>query len=724
MNDASPVLEPGRTCWRVERVSRAAALIDGEAYFAALRQSLLAARREVLILGWDFDGRIGLLPQDPRDGAPNTLLDLLNHCTAENPDLHVRVLLWDFAVLYAFEREPLPSYSLRAKAGDRVHVEFDGTIPFGGSHHQKVVVVDDAVAFAGGLDLTDCRRDSSEHRPRDERRRTVLGRPYQPFHDVQMVVDGAAAKALGDLARERWRAATGDALPAVDDGADPWPEAVEPELRDAAVGIARTIPSLDGGAGVHEVEELMVAAVSSARRRVYMENQYFTSERLADALCERLGDDDGPEVVLVMPRTCQGWLEEGTMGTLRGRFLRRLEGCDRHGRLAAVMPVVGDGEDLMVHAKVTVVDDRVCVIGSSNNTKRSMGVDTECNLAVDARDGDEGVARFVARVRERLLGEHLGMDPDEVRGALAENPSMLALIRAPRSGRRRLEPVEEAPPPRPGIEQIAERVGDPAAPLDAVELVEEFRDTVEEYAPRISGAMGLAALAVVVAGLALAWQYTPLAEALSLERARAWLETLRGDGIGPLLLMVAYVAAGLMAAPITLVNTATVIVFGPWLGFAYAMAGSLLSAAGCFWLGRLVGARSIRRLSSGVVHRVASAIGNRGFLSVLAVRMVPVAPFTVINLVAGALPVRFVDFVLGTLAGMLPGTALLAMFGDRVEKVLTDPSAENLVMLGVLLAAWVALGTLMHHLVERLLPSRRAGGDRRRDAAGGDAAGD
>ena len=716
MNDAAAVLQPGHTCWRVERASRAAVLIDGEDYFAALRQSLLAARREVLILGWDFDGRIELLRDDPRDGAPNALLDLLNHCTRENPDLHVRVLLWDFAVLYAFEREPLPSYSLRMRAGERVRFEFDDTIPFGGSHHQKVVVVDDRVAYAGGLDLTDCRRDSSEHRPDDERRTTVLGRRYGPFHDVQMVVEGDAAKALGDLARERWKRATGETLSAAGDGGDRWPEALAPGIRDVDVGIARTVPPDGDRQGVNEVEALLVAAVAAARDRIYMENQYFTSERLADALGERLADEDGPEVVLVMPRTCAGWLEEGTMGTLRGRFLRRLEEADRHARLAALVPVVGDGEDLMVHAKVCVIDDRVCIVGSSNNTKRSMGTDTECNLAVESR-GDGDVARFVAGVRDRLLGEHLGMDAGEVREALASEPSMLALIRAPRSGRRRLEPVEEAPAPRPGVEQLAERVGDPPAPLDTAELVEDFRDTVDAYAPRVSGAMGLTALAAVVVGLALAWQYTPLSDALSLERAREWLHDVRGGGAGPLLLMLAYVVAGLVAAPITVVNAATVIVFGPWLGFVYAMSGSLLGAAVCFWLGRLVGARPIRRLSSGVVHRVASAIGHRGFLSVLTVRLVPVAPFTVINLVAGALPVRFVDFMLGTLVGMLPGTAVLAAFGDRVEEVMADPSPGNLAALALVLLAWIALGALMHRVVERLRPAR-GGGDEGESAAG------
>lgn len=712
----SSILQPGRNCWRIERASRLALLIDGEAYFAALRRSLLAARREVLILGWDFDGRIELVKEDPGDGAPTTLLELLNHCVRRCPELHVHVLLWDFAVLYALEREPLPSYRLRRMSHERVHVAFDDTVPFGGSHHQKLVCVDGVTAFSGGLDLSDARWDTPAHRPGDARRRLVSGRPYGPFHDVQMAVEGDVAAALGALARERWRVATGETLAAPPAQGTAWPDGVAAELEEVPVAIARTRPPGGPPAAVREVEALYLDAIAAAREVIYLENQYFTSERLGRALAQRLGEDDGPEVVLVMPRTCAGWLEEGTMGLLRGRFLRRLAEADRHRRLGAWCPLVGDGEEVMVHAKVCVVDDRLCMVSSSNFTKRSMGVDTECDLALEARPGDEATRAFVAGVRERLLGEHLGLAPEQVREAHAAAGSWHALVEGA-LGERRLEAVERDAPHRPALESVVERVGDPQAPLESADLVEEFRDRVEEHRARISGAAGLLGLAAAVVALAFAWQYTPLAELVSVERVRAWLADMRASAFVPALLVAAYVAGGLVSMPITVLNAATVIVFGPWLGFAYAMAGSLVSACVLFFAGRALGAQVIRRFSSGLVHRVAHAVGRRGFLAVLTVRMVPVAPFTVINVVAGAMPVRLRDFVLGTLAGMLPGTAVLAAFGDRVEKVLTDPSTHNLVVLGLILAAWLALTAVMHRAVEAL--RARAGASGRGEGAAG-----
>ncbi len=709
------LLEPGLNCWRLEQASRLAVLVDGEAYFAALRSALLAAERQVLILGWDFDGRIALVKDDPHDGAPVTLLDLLNHVASTRPDLHVHVLLWDFAVLYALEREPFPSVRMRLKSEDRVHVVFDDTIPFGGSHHQKIVVVDDRVAFSGGLDLSDSRWDTREHRPEDPRRRQVSGRPYGPFHDVQMLVEGDAAAALGELARARWHAATGTRLESPATRGDRWPEGVPPELQNTRVAIARTLPPGGPVEEVREVERLYVDAIAAARRVIYLENQYFTSQRLAEALGERLREEDGPEVVLVMPRTCSGWLEEGTMGVLRDRFLRWLGDADRHGRLGAFCPMV-DGETVMVHAKVCVVDERLCMVSSSNFTKRSMGVDTECDLAVEAVDGSGAEATFIAGVRDGLLAEHLGLDADTLRDAVRDAGSVLGAI-ARHEGARRLEPVRPTAPQRPGIESIVETVGDPPSPLDTADLVEEFRDTVQEYASRASGIAGLVALSGVVVALALAWQYTPLADMVSVENTQRWLDGVRPSPWVPLVLLAIYVAAGLVSVPITVMNAAVVIVFGPWFGFAYAMVGSLASAAACYVVGQWLGAGVIRRFSSGMVHRVATAIRDRGFLAVLTVRMVPVAPFTLINLVAGALSVSWRDFLLGTFAGMLPGTAVLAAFGHRVERVLMEPSAGNMFALGLVVLLWIALSFAMHRAVEALSARRQGGAGRRANDA-------
>src|SRR5690606_28780683 len=114
----------------------------------------------------------------------------------------------------------------------------------GSSHHQKIVVVDDAIAFVGGLDMTTCRWDTSEHASSNPLRRDLSGKPYSPFHDVQAVVDGDAARALGELVRERWRRATDrEPVPPCVGETDLWPSMVEPDITEVSVGIARTEPA-------------------------------------------------------------------------------------------------------------------------------------------------------------------------------------------------------------------------------------------------------------------------------------------------------------------------------------------------------------------------------------------------------------------------------------------------------------------------------------------------
>jgi phosphatidylserine/phosphatidylglycerophosphate/cardiolipin synthase-like enzyme len=146
------------------------------------------------------------------DDNEEELGDFLNRLAAENPDLEIHILSWDFSVIYVMEREILPLFNLGWKTHPRIRFRMDGEHPVGASQHQKIVVVDDLLAFCGGIDLTKNRWDTPEHRTKDPRRVNPDGKPYRPFHDVQAAVAGPAAAALGDLFRERWRRATGREL--------------------------------------------------------------------------------------------------------------------------------------------------------------------------------------------------------------------------------------------------------------------------------------------------------------------------------------------------------------------------------------------------------------------------------------------------------------------------------------------------------------------------------
>lgn len=413
-----PVLREGDTCWRIAPADRMTVIIDAERYFRAVKAALLKARHSVLIVGWDFDNRIALDPEATDETVPNQVGALLNHITGTQPGLEIHVLRWDLAFVKTPFRGNTPLIVLDWMTSDRIHFKLDSHHPLDACHHQKLVVIDDSIAFCGGIDITVGRWDTPDHLDDDPRRNGPDGEARMPWHDATVALEGPAAKALGDLARARWQAATGD-LPAVPAGChDCWPEALAPDFEGVEIGIARTIPAFQDGDGVEEIRALYHAAIASARRTIYLESQYFSAPDIAAAIALRLAETAGPEVVIINPLSADGWLEAKLMDSARAVLLARLHAADAHGRLRFCTPVTAGGQDIYVHAKVLVIDDTLLRVGSSNINKRSLDTDTECDLALEARAGDADVRATITRIRNTLLSEHLGVTPAQWETAL------------------------------------------------------------------------------------------------------------------------------------------------------------------------------------------------------------------------------------------------------------------------------------------------------------------
>ncbi|QDZ30699.1 hypothetical protein FAY22_18905 [Noviherbaspirillum sp. UKPF54] len=685
-------------------------LVDADAYFCAVRAAIRRARHSIFILSWDIDSRVWLVPHGANDGCPEPLGDFLHAIVAARPDLHAYVLNWDFAMLYALEREWLPVYKLDWRTHRRLEFKMDGQHPIGGSHHQKVVVIDDSVAFVGGLDLTRSRWDTPEHACREPRRRDSDGRPHAPFHDVQALVDGAAARALGELARARWRAATGhepvaprEVMP--DAAHDPWPAQVVPDLTDIDVAIARTEPAFEGRPGVHEVRQLHLDAIAAARRSLFFENQYFTSGMIADALAARLAEPDGPEVLIVSPQTQSGWLEQVTMGVLRARVHRRLRQADRHGRYRMACPQIPGLREqcLNVHSKVFAIDDDLFCIGSANLSNRSMALDTECNLVIEASgDGPQRdrIRAAITHLRNRLLAEHLDSTPQEVQQAIAAHGSLHRAIDALRHSDRtlcRLDPVVA-----PELDSLIpeQALFDPERPIEPDELVTQFVPR-EASKPLPARLIGLGMLAIALALLAVVWRFTPLREWINLESLVRYAHELEGFPLAPLAVLGSYVVAGLLVVPVTLLIAVTGIVFGPLNGSIYAIAGTLLSAAVTYGVGHWLGRDTVQRLVGPRINRLSQRIARRGILAMVVIRMLPVAPFTVVNMVAGASHIRFRDYMIGTTMGMAPGIMMTVTFVHHLAEAVRRPSAGTVAVLAGVALLIIGLAVGLQRLLKR-----------------------
>jgi phosphatidylserine/phosphatidylglycerophosphate/cardiolipin synthase-like enzyme/uncharacterized membrane protein YdjX (TVP38/TMEM64 family) len=637
------------------------------------------AEHSILILGWDIASRVWLRRDGARHSQPDELGLILHEVLSRRKKLRVHILSWDFAMIYLLEREFLPIFKLPWRAHRRLHFFLDGNHPSGGSHHQKVVVVDDSVAFSGGFDLTNHRWDTPEHKTDEPRRVNPGGIHYEPFHDVQVAVSGEAAAALGDLARERWRRATGTSLSPPHSRSDSWPRHLSPDLEDVRVAIARTEPEWNHYPGIREVENLFLDMIGAARRSIYIENQYFTSARICQALIERLLTPEGPEIIMVVARENSGWLEKNSMGIIRSQLLQKLKQADQFGRLFVYNPSLPGGERMEVHSKIMVVDDAVARVGSANLSNRSMRLDTECDIMIESA-GEERVSRGVAGFRDRLLGEHLGISPERVRDATRREGSPARAVEALRGGNRTLVPMEVSMEPLAESICLDAEFCDPEHPVSPEMIVSHMLP--EEFKrPAIRRLPWVIAFGVALSCMAAIWRWA-LGDWARPEDLLKHAHLFWKMPLTPLMVGGAYLLAAFFLIPLTIMVLLTGFLLGPLYGFLYGWAGSLMTALILFGIGHSLGRERVRRLAGRRVNRVSYRLARHGFLAVAVLHILPVAPFTIINLVAGASRVSLRHYLIGTAIGMMPFVLVVAVFGDRLMAAVRDPGWFTLSVLG------------------------------------------
>ena len=687
---------PPEGFWRLDRADRLGLVVDGEHWFPAFADMLGAAREQAIILCWDVDSRVEMHRPCEASRAPCHLTAVLHRALERNPELTIHLLPWDFAMIYAFEREWLPLFSRPMARHPRLEVHYDDEHPLGASHHQKMLVVDDRAALVGGFDPSKWRWDRRAHAADEPLRRDPEGKPYPPFHDLAFALTGPICRDLGELARERWHRATGERLdpPGHTDPPAPWPaEHVAVALDDARVGIARTLPAWRDQPEVREIETRLCRLIGEARHCLYIENQYFTSHRIGEALIERLEDAHGPEVILLLPKEKDGWLERLTMDVLRARLIERLHAADRHGRLRLYYPAVAGLEPDMVslHSKLVIGDDREINLGSANTSNRSMGFDSELNLSV--LGDDEASRAAIAAMRHDLLAEHLGCTPAAVAAAEGEHGSVGAAIDALNhpGTERWLEPLTITLDPAIDRQVPDAAVIDPERARPPEELIDMF---IEKKARRpvrrkAAGFALLIALFVVIAALL---KFTPLGEALAPGERLDQLIALRDAPGGAWAFLGLAVVGLLLGVPATPVVVVAGLLFGAWAGFGLAYGALVAAALTGFLGGRFLGAEALRRLAGKSLDPLSRRLARRGILTVFSLRLVPLAPFMVVNLVAGATRIRFRDFLVGSLAGFAPGTIALTIFSDQLLRTLLEPSPATVGLLALITATFIGIG--------------------------------
>ena len=367
-------------------------LIDGGQYFPALEQAIRAARHSVLIAGWCITPGFAVLRQEP----PVLLRDLLGEA-AESVD--VRVLLWAGAPVPVFQprRASVRDGCDDLVRGTRIKAALDAHERPMHCHHEKLVVIDDEIAFVGGIDLTDLagdRYDTLEHPARGR-----LG-----WHDVAARLRGPVVADVSRHLGQRWQAVTGEPLQA--------PAEAAKGAGEVGLQLVRTVPErLYGFAprGDFRIIEAYLRALRSAQHLIYLENQFLWSLEVVDLLARKLRRPpaDDFRIVIVLPAKPDTGQDD-----TRGQLAVLAEADGENGRFLAttIRARTGASSDpVYVHAKVGIVDDRWLTLGSANLNAHSFFNDTEVNLVTC----DAGLARDT---RLRLWAAHLERDIDDIAG--------------------------------------------------------------------------------------------------------------------------------------------------------------------------------------------------------------------------------------------------------------------------------------------------------------------
>lgn len=447
-------------------VDAAGLLVDAEDYYRAFYRAACMAEHSILLSGWQFDRNVALLRGKEAESAqhPVTLLKLLNTLCEQKPALKIHILAWDFHLILAAEREWMQRLMFNWMTNTRLQFRFDDNHVERGCHHQKFVVIDSEICFLGGIDLCDHRWDSRQHKAENPLRMS-RGAPHQPFHDVQAYARGTqVAEALTALFRARWQSVGKEALPELGRATKPstfTPDNLLP-LPAKQVSLSRTDPNAQpwGDKPCLEIEKLYTAAIARAERLIYLETQYLSSHVIAEALLARMADKtrDKLEIVMILNKRGETLKEEAAVGLAQAQILMRLRqaasGTGHQLGLYITLPECDADRSpthaTFIHSKIMVVDDCFLTVGSANLTNRSMAVDTELNLTVEADGPDEPLALAIRDIRGALLAEHTG-GPSilKVRGLVSQLDD---LARWGAEGRRDI-PCRLRPHPSPSPEE-------------------------------------------------------------------------------------------------------------------------------------------------------------------------------------------------------------------------------------------------------------------------------
>ncbi|QPG06122.1 VTT domain-containing protein [Salinimonas marina] len=688
MSNSNSIFQQGENCWVSSKASFAAPLIDCANYYKALHSSIVKAKHSIFIVGWDIDSRIRLIrgEDEANSEAPSVISDLLAWKAEQNPELNIYLLRWDSSLAFFAQREMWAKEVWDEKTPDNVETVLDDTIPMGGSQHQKIVIIDDEVVYSGGMDVSTNRWDTRDH-PVESAERDGPDGEYGPLHDVQAVYAGPLVKDFAELVRWRWlrvaesqpidiregaKNALDDPLPAA------WPPAYQPWFEKVDCALARTIPFMDEVEPVQEVRNMLLDLINQAERVIYIENQFTSRQEIAEALNSRLKACPDLNVIIVSSYEPKGRFECEAFWASRIEFKKILFNDIDPARIIMSYSSISDEQSRSaykrIHSKVMTIDNKYLVIGSSNLSNRSMTLDTEIDTVFYGNT--EHNQQHIEKVRDDLLAEHTGRDLATTAELMQEAMPARAIIENQRAHGYILTQVNDEIFTEQSSDNLFRSFSDPEEPLIAMPTLDGQSMPVKN--PRRRTIMiGLGVLVIALLGGLMFWASQSISW-LSADSINAFLEKSRGTYFALPTVLLVYLVGGLLFFPVTVLSIAVAAVFGPIWGPIYGILGALLSSASMFGVGKLLGNAGLKKIGGPKVEAVDQKLKSSGVVGVAAIRMLPIAPFSLVNLVAGISSIGLFQFLMGTFLGMFPPMIAKGLVGDSITQIFRNPSPQTI----------------------------------------------
>jgi uncharacterized membrane protein YdjX (TVP38/TMEM64 family) len=536
------------------------------------------------------------------------------------------------------------------------------------------------------MDVSTNRWDTRDHPVVSEERDGPDGE-YGPLHDVQMVSSGPVVADFAQLVRWRWqRVAENTPINIREDARndenaplpEAWPEDYPPLFENVECALARTIPFMDEVEPAQEVRHMLLDLIGEAESVIYIENQFTTRQEIAEALNRQLKLKPDLSVIIVSSYEPKGKFECEAFWASRIEFKAILEkGIDpKRVKLtySSIEDMQGRKAYKRIHSKVMTIDNKYLVIGSSNLSNRSMTLDTEIDTVLFGNSRDNQAC--IEQVRNDLLAEHTGRDIDAMPEIFNNQYPVEALMQGQIAHGYVLTEVRDEVFTEHSVKNVFRSLSDPEEPLISVPTFDG--DALPARNPKRRSIMILIGVAIIaVLGGLMFWASQSIPW-LSSDSINAFLEKSRGTYFALPTVLLVYVVGGVLFFPVTVLSLAVAAIFGPIWGPIYGIMGALMSSAIMFGVGKLSGNAGLKKIGGPKVAAVDEKLKRSGVVGVAAIRMLPIAPFSLVNLVAGISSIGIFQFLVGTFLGMFPPMIAKGLVGDSIAQIWQNPSIETI----------------------------------------------